>query len=89
MKNYKLFIVISSAVCVGFFSAMSLSQIQIKALKIENKNTNETTDQRILFDDIVKKVRSEYVEEKSDKDLYEMAADGLLSSLDPHSSYLN
>lgn len=89
MKNYKLFIVISSAVCVGFFSAMSLSQIQIKTLKIENKNTNETTDQRILFEDIVKKVRSEYVEEKSDKDLYEMAADGLLSSLDPHSSYLN
>ncbi len=42
-----------------------------------------------LFDLILDKVRYEYVEEVEDKKLYESAMNGLLSSLDPHSSYMN
>src|SRR3546814_19072864 len=34
-------------------------------------------------------VRAEYVEEVSDKQLIEAAINGMLTSLDPHSSYLN
>lgn len=84
-NNLKLFIVVTSAVIVGFFSAISLSQINLSPLEI---NT-EFTDQKDFFADVVKKVKTQYVEEKSDKEIYESAANGLLKSLDPHSSYLS
>ncbi len=86
MKNLKLFLLIASAVFVGFFSAFSYSQIQVKALKIDEKITHKNKD---FLEQIIKKVKNEYVEEKSDDQLAEAAASGILSSLDPHSSYLN
>ncbi len=42
-----------------------------------------------LFGEVYERVRSEYVENVSDKDLIEAAINGMLQSLDPHSSYLN
>lgn len=42
-----------------------------------------------LFGDVFERVRHQYVDEISDKDLIEKALNGMLSSLDPHSSYLN
>ena len=42
-----------------------------------------------LFGDVFEHVREHYVEEVSDSDLIEAAIDGMLSSLDPHSRYLN
>ena len=42
-----------------------------------------------LFGEVYERVRSEYVEKVSDKDLVEAAINGMLQSLDPHSSYLN
>tara|TARA_B100001121_G_scaffold310245_1_gene340225 strand:- start:1585 stop:2862 length:1278 start_codon:yes stop_codon:yes gene_type:complete len=42
-----------------------------------------------LFGEVYERVRSEYVEKVSDKDLIEAAINGMLQSLDPHSSYLN
>ena len=42
-----------------------------------------------LFGEVYERVRSEYVEKISDKDLIEAAINGMLQSLDPHSSYLN
>ena len=41
-----------------------------------------------LFGDIFERVRAEYVEEVDSADLIEAAIQGMLSSLDPHSSYL-
>jgi carboxyl-terminal processing protease len=73
-------------VFVGFVSAFSFSQIQIKSLKIDEKITKKNKD---FIEQIIKKVKSDYVEEKSDDQLAEAAASGILSSLDPHSSYLN
>ena len=46
-------------------------------------------EQLDLFGDIFERIRSEYVEEVSSKDLIEAAIDGMLTSLDPHSSYLS
>ncbi len=86
-KHLKLSLVIIFSVVVGFYSAFSLSQIQIKPLKVNSIGDN--ADQKEFFEDIINKVKKDYVEEKTDKQLYEMAADGLLTSLDPHSSYLN
>jgi carboxyl-terminal processing protease len=42
-----------------------------------------------LFGDVFERVRSDYVEEISDEKLVEAAIQGMLTSLDPHSSFLN
>lgn len=49
----------------------------------------ETFRQLELFGDIFERVRSFYVDDTSDKELIESAINGMLQSLDPHSSYLN
>ena len=52
-------------------------------------NTSETYRQLNLFGDIFERVRSDYVKEVSDEELVESAINGMLTSLDPHSGYLN
>ena len=42
-----------------------------------------------LFGDVFERVRSDYVEEVSDQELIEAAIEGMLTSLDPHSGYLD
>lgn len=48
-----------------------------------------TYQQLNLFGDVFERVRAQYVDEISDEKLMEYAINGMLSSLDPHSSYLN
>jgi len=50
---------------------------------------SETYRQLELFGDVFERVREDYVEEVSDEQLIEAAIQGMLSSLDPHSTYLN
>ena len=42
-----------------------------------------------LFGDVLERVRSDYVEKPDDTALIESAINGMLSSLDPHSSYMS
>ncbi len=42
-----------------------------------------------LFGDVFERVRAEYVEPTSDRDLVENAINGMLTGLDPHSNYMN
>ena len=51
--------------------------------------SKETYRQLNLFGDVFERVRTDYVEEVSDSELIEAAINGMLSSLDPHSRYLN
>jgi carboxyl-terminal processing protease len=51
--------------------------------------SSETYRQLDLFGDVFERVRSDFVEEVDDSELIEFAINGMLSSLDPHSSYLN
>ncbi len=51
--------------------------------------SSETYRQLSLFGDVFERVRSDYVEEVSDKELIESAINGMLVALDPHSSYLD
>jgi carboxyl-terminal processing protease len=53
------------------------------------KSNSDTYRQLNLFAEVFERVRSDYVEEVSDETLVESAINGMLSSLDPHSSYLN
>jgi carboxyl-terminal processing protease len=49
----------------------------------------DTYRQLNLFGDVFERIRADYVEEPNDEDLIESAINGMLSGLDPHSSYLN
>lgn len=48
-----------------------------------------TYRQLSIFGEIFERVRSSYVSEPSEEELIESAINGMLTSLDPHSSYLN
>jgi len=51
--------------------------------------SSETYRQLNLFGDVFERVRADYVEETEDAKLIDNAINGMLTSLDPHSSYLN
>ena len=42
-----------------------------------------------LFGDVFERIRAEYVEPANDRELIENAINGMLTGLDPHSSYMN
>src|SRR4029077_21112545 len=52
-------------------------------------NSTETYKQLNLFGEVFERVRAEYVDDTSDNSLVESAINGMLTSLDPHSNYLN
>ncbi len=54
-----------------------------------NAAGNDTYRVLNLFGDIFDRVRSDYVEKPEDAKLIEAAVNGMLTSLDPHSSYLD
>ena len=49
----------------------------------------DTYRQLNLFGDVFEKIRTDYVEKPDESKLIEAAINGMLSSLDPHSSYMN
>src|SRR5882672_8917831 len=52
-------------------------------------NSAETYKQLNLFGEVFERVRADYVDDVSDNSLVESAINGMLTSLDPHSNYLN
>ncbi|MGK9168208.1 S41 family peptidase [Inquilinus limosus] len=52
-------------------------------------DATDTYKQLDLFGEVFERVRAEYVEQVSDKQLIEAAINGMLTSLDPHSNFLN
>ena len=52
-------------------------------------DTKETYRQLSIFNEVYNRVKDEYVEEVTDKELIEKALNGMLQALDPHSSYMN
>lgn len=65
--------------------------IAIPAANAASDKTDKAEIYRLLelFGDVFERVRSDYVEEVTDETLIEAAIQGMLRSLDPHSSYLN
>ncbi len=72
---------LAAAIAVGVLIALSPAQAA--------ENDSDTYRFLQLFGSILERVRADYVEEKSDQELIEAAIQGMLRSLDPHSSYLN
>src|SRR5437016_1290793 len=52
-------------------------------------NSAETYKQLNLFGEVFERVRADYVDDVSDNSLVESAINAILTSLDPHSNYLN
>jgi carboxyl-terminal processing protease len=55
----------------------------------DSKVTGDTYRQLDLFGEVFERVRADYVQNVTDDQLVEAAINGMLSSLDPHSSYMN
>ncbi|MEN8837216.1 MAG: S41 family peptidase [Celeribacter marinus] len=55
----------------------------------EAEKTTNVYEQLDLFGDVFERIRAQYVEPVDEEALIESAIDGMLSSLDPHSSYLS
>ena len=55
----------------------------------EAEKSGSVYEQLDLFGDIFERIRAQYVEEVDSGELIEAAIDGMLTSLDPHSSYLS
>ncbi|RCL79663.1 MAG: S41 family peptidase [SAR116 cluster bacterium] len=53
-----------------------------------SEDQSDAYRQLALFGDVFQRVKTSYVEEKTDKELIASAINGLLTSLDPHSSFL-
>lgn len=82
----KTLIAISSGVVSA---ALLTTQIAGPLMAQESAVNDSVYEQLELFGDIFERVRGEYVEEVDDKALIEAAIDGMLRSLDPHSSFLS
>jgi len=68
--------------------AVLTTQIAGPLLAQENVRNTTVYEQLDLFGDIFERIRAQYVEEVDSADLIEAAINGMLTSLDPHSSYL-
>lgn len=65
------------------------TQVAGPMLAQETAKDSTVYEQLDLFGDIFKRIRAQYVEPVDSKKLMEAAINGMLTSLDPHSSYLS
>jgi carboxyl-terminal processing protease len=72
----------ASAVVAGSHSQVSLGGQAVAESADVYRSLN-------LFGDVFEKVRNDYVEKPDDKKMVEAAVSGMLTSLDPHSSYMD
>ena len=72
-----------------FFPASIIALILLTISTVSFAQKKEIYDLLDLFGSVFQIVRSDYVEEVKDSEVIEAAINGMLASLDPHSSYLN
>ncbi|MEX0838928.1 MAG: PDZ domain-containing protein, partial [Parvibaculum sp.] len=84
----------NKSVFAGFAVGISLSIGALLAFQSGTLNTpayandQNTYRQLNLFGDVFERVRADYVEPTDDSKLVESAINGMLTALDPHSSYM-
>ena len=72
-----------------FLGLIGTTQVAGPLLAQEAEDDVNVYEQLDLFGDIFERIRAGYVEDVNEKDLIEAAINGMLTSLDPHSSYLS
>ena len=80
---------VSYLVIGALMGATALTAIQRVGPAEATAAPSETYKQLSVFGDIFERVRATYVTVPEDKDLVRAAINGMLTSLDPHSSYLD
>ncbi len=75
-----------AVIATGLVLAIFPANAQDKTAKKKGADTYQLLN---LFGDVFERVRAGYVEEVGDEQLIEAAITGMLTSLDPHSSYMN
>ncbi|MCW8942224.1 MAG: S41 family peptidase [Gammaproteobacteria bacterium] len=85
-KQYKTFLVLVFGIFVGVSVSITSS---VLAEKKAEESVGLPLNELRNFSDIFARVKSDYVEEVDDKTLLEHAIRGMLTGLDPHSTYLN
>jgi carboxyl-terminal processing protease len=80
---------VMAAVAGTLAGALATTQIAGPLLAQEGSRSGSVYEQLDLFGDIFERIRSQYVEDVDEADLIEAAINGMLTSLDPHSSYLS
>ena len=68
---------------------LATTQIAGPLIAQEADRNSTVYEQLDLFGDIFERIRAQYVEEVDETALIEAAINGMLTSLDPHSSYLS
>jgi carboxyl-terminal processing protease len=83
------FTVLMIGALAGAGSATVVSQSGLLSTTSAVAASAETYRQLSLFGDVFEKIRSDYVEKPDEAKLIESAVNGMLTSLDPHSSYMD
>ncbi len=89
--KHRLLIMAVGAVLVLTPLALRPSAAQAQATEAAKPTDINADTYRLLnlFGDVFERIRADFVDEPTDQELVESAITGMLSSLDPHSSYLN
>lgn len=84
----KSVVTLVAGVMIGAAGMVGVTQLPIVGASAEAAS-RDTYRQLNLFGDVFERIRNDYVEEPGDSDLIESAINGMLTSLDPHSSFMN
>ncbi len=85
-KTYLLFLGAVAGAAVALLVTQPHSILLGSAARAANSDTYQQLN---LFGDVFERVRADYVEKPDDRKLVESAINGMLSGLDPHSSYMD
>lgn len=77
------------AILIALTSSLSLVSVAEPRTAGKSSRLTDTYNGLVLFGDVFEQVRQNYVEEVEDKKLIEYALNGMLTNLDPHSSYMS
>jgi len=84
MRKISVFL---SGVALGAIALVALEEIKFSASA--NAAASDTYRRLTLFGDVFDKIRSDYVDKPDEAKLIESAINGMVQSLDPHSSFLD
>ena len=80
---------IIAALCGSIAGGVITTQVAGPLIAQDATKNASVYEQLDLFGDIFERIRAQYVEDVDSKKLVEAAINGMLTSLDPHSSYLD
>jgi carboxyl-terminal processing protease len=87
LRLFALFAVLAALASSPLFASTAPAEQKEDAKTSED--VADTFKQLTLFSDVLERVRADYVDPVSDNKLIENALNGMLSALDPHSSYMD